>query len=401
LCKVRNKPNEHQKAAPGEDYMQFNRKGTFAIASAMLALFVLCCALRAQDSGTTQNISSTISTNFIHDTGQSLDLPDPFQPGSVVPHWRSGVLIQPGGGFPDSSFTLYDRTGNQRKLEVTIPGSEVVSIHDVDLDKAGNIYLSGAADDSDGRHVFFIARISKADGKTTVVRTGIYSASHICVNSEGNIWTLGRRLDQTSANPAYPTLRLYSFEKGRLQGYLPNTSVIFRNKDGHYRTPFGPGIQFNETIQGISPQIAFCTDSTVEVYSPETDEWIHLDVATGNLDRWKIDSSAIASKGIQRSYGFAYLPAKSVTEGSGTAYLVTAASASPRRSLFVLRLIGDRLSWQDVSVQAGMNQPARISHIYGSDGQSLVHEARGDRLMHWSRPEPNELDKVKDSATPQ
>jgi len=381
--------------------MQFTRKGTIAIASAMLALFVLSCALRAQDSAATQSIPSPASANFIHDTGQSLELLDPFQPGKVVPHWRSGVLIQPEGGFPNSNFTLYDRVGNQRDVEVTIPGAEVAGIHDVDLDGAGNIYLSGAADDSDGRHVFFIARIAKADGKTTVVRTGTYAVSHLCVNPDGNVWTLGLRPDQTSANPAYHMLRLYSFDKGRLQGYLPNTSILVSSKKWHH-PPFGVGDRFNDTLQGISPQIASCTGSTVEVNSPETDEWMHLDVASGKLDRWKIDSSAITAKGTQMSYGFAYLPAKAAQEGGGTAYLVTSDYRGPNRSLFILRLLSDKLSWQDVSTQVGMDKPERIYSIYGADGQFLVHHGGGvGRSLHWSRPEPSELDKVKDSATPQ
>jgi hypothetical protein len=197
-------------------------------------------------------------------------------------------------------------------------------------------------------------------------------------------------------------LRLYSFEKGRLQGYLPNTSVTFRNKDGHSRTPFGFGNRFTDTLESISPQIASCTGSAVEVYSPETDEWMHLDVPSGKLDRWKIDSSAIASKGTQKSYGFAYLPAKTAQEGGGTAYLVTANYGGRNRSLFILRLLGDKLSWQDVSVRAGMDNPGRISSIYGSDGQFLVHHGGGlVGNLYWSRPEPSELDKGKDSATPQ
>jgi hypothetical protein len=381
--------------------MQFNRKGTFAIASAILALFAFGSALHAQNSAATQSIPSPASTNFIHDTGQYLDLSDLFQMNMVVPYWRSGVLIQLEGGFPNSDFALYDRAGNKRDVEVTIPGAEVVFIGDIDLDSAGNIYLSGAADDSDGRHVFFLARIAKADGKTTVVRTGIYSASHICVNPDGNVWTLGKRPDQTSANPAYPMLRLYSFDKGRLQGYLPNTSVMILDKNGHYRNLFGTGISLNDTLQRILPQITSCTESAVEVYSPETSEWMHLDVASGKLDRWKIDSSAIISKGTQLSYGFAYLPPKTAQEGGGTAYLVTSDYRGPRRSLFILRLLGDKLSWQEASAQISIDPPKRVSSIYGADGQFLVHDGGPGSHLHWLRPEPSELDKVKDSSTPQ
>jgi hypothetical protein len=380
--------------------MQFNRFSTFAIAAVILALFISPSIFHAQDSVATRSITSSLSANFIHDTGQYLDLPDPFQPGNVVPHWRSGVLIQPEGGFPNSNFTLYDRVGNKRDVEVTIPGAEVVGILDVDLDSAGNIYLSGAADDSDGRHVFFIARIAKADGKTTVVRTGIYAASHICVNPDGNVWTLGHRPDQTSANPAYTMLRLYSFDKGRLQGYLPNTSISVSSKKWHH-SPFGVGNLFTDTLQNISPQITSCTGGTVEVHSPETDEWIHLDVAFGKLDRWKIDSSAITSKGTQMSYGFAYLPPKTAQEGGGTAYLVTSDYRGPNRYFFILRLLSDKLSWQEVSAQISIDPPKRVSSIYGADGQFLVHDGGPGSHLRWLRPEPSELDKVKDSSAPQ
>jgi hypothetical protein len=258
--------------------------------------------------------------------------------------------------------------------------------------------------DADGRDVHLIARIDKATGKVVVVRTGIYAVSHLCVNPDGDVWTLGHRIHQSSTDPAYPMLRLYSFEKGRLQGYLPNNSVPHGNKTGFF-TPFGSisGFRTQDAIRHLPPQIASCTRSAVEVFSPETEEWMHLDVAAGRLDRWKIDSGAISASGANDSDGFAYLPPRSQQDGDGTAYLLASIknhNVPQKSALFILRLRGEKRSWQDVSAQSGLDTLEGMTRIWGSDGQTLVHHAR-DRQLHWSQPNLDEVEKVKDNAVSQ
>ncbi|MGD0546759.1 MAG: hypothetical protein ABR991_02890 [Terracidiphilus sp.] len=138
---VRISPNDIE-AAQGEKIMPHNRIREFAIAGAMLASLVSVGALRAQDSAAPNNTSAQASKSFIHDTGRSLDLSDPFQPGKIVPRWRSGALIQDLGPH-GTSFTLYDPSGNDRDVDVKIPGADVEYVTDVDLDGAGNIFVAG------------------------------------------------------------------------------------------------------------------------------------------------------------------------------------------------------------------------------------------------------------------
>ncbi|MGD0445278.1 MAG: hypothetical protein ABSA39_15185 [Edaphobacter sp.] len=234
----------------------------------------------------------------------------------------------------------------------------------------GTLVITAGAALANGAYENFLVHADQNGKVLSLLRTGTYSAQHLCVTPDNAIWTFGHDEQSDEAgNFSYDMLRNYSLNSGLVQSAVKRST--FTRHTFAYQT-----VNFHMA----------CSATRVGVYAG-TNEWIQYTPATGRLGRWKVDTSTFPRNFML--VGFAYLPM-----GAGHVYATVQGRTQDGRdanpgTLFELAYsqADDKLHWEPV---AGTIPPAgkeygTIAQLYGSDDNKLVYDGPM-RQLRWAQP---------------
>lgn len=250
-----------------------------------LIIAALCCAafLLAVDTPfLAQDEKAQPTPGKISGSLKTVSYTQAMYSGGLVPDWDRGYVIQYEARtnyHPDSSIVLvYDADGN-RVREVTIwpTGATSVRIRRTAATHEGAILAAGWAVVQDGSVQHYLVKTDLAGNTVQTLFTGSYYPEEICEASDGTIWSMGETSSRDVGHVENTdVLRHYSFEKGLLQSFLPQSSV-----EGLYRHSTRPW--FNAFANYVR-----CGKNKVSVYLKFTNEYVEVDMSSLELTRWKL-----------------------------------------------------------------------------------------------------------------
>jgi hypothetical protein len=299
----------------------------------------------------------------------------PFSSGRAVPQWDKGYLLSLNFEITDPTqwaVRWYGANGIPAgEATLWIPGSVRILLNGAAMTGQGEVVVAGVAEHVDGARAFFLAITDRAGGLKKVLRTNPYHVSQLCAAPDGTVWTFG----VASPGPGEvasdaPTLRQHDFEKGELTALLPRST---------FQTRLNPS-----ATRGVGNSVAFaCGADRVAIYSEVAGEFIEVMYSTLAVSRWRIErhpNDAVLSG------------TRLAVTSSGDVYAVLREAGLQKdgsRGLFGLqrRPAGGTVHWSPVLGEGNdPGQEARISNIFGVDGDSLVFQRAFDRpAVQWAR----------------
>src|ERR1051326_1764732 len=198
-------------------------------------------------------------------------------PGMSRPVLSRGYLLQ----FRDKTaertlpnVVVYDAAG-KLYLQATVwsEGATKMAIRGAAMSPDGKVVVSAAAvRGADKQPVRYLAKLDKAGKVTDTIDTADYLTTNLCVQDNGDIWTIGfslRELDDPSAT----VLRDWKFNKGLLHALLPRSSMEHGLLSAWRRA---------------SQSYLACNAQLIGIYSNNS-QWIEVNPQTLKVTQWKIE----------------------------------------------------------------------------------------------------------------
>lgn len=280
--------------------------------------------------------------------------PEAFYAHAIMPDWDRGYVINHEielNSSPSAAMVvMYDANGNRvREGRIWPKGAGDVRIRRTAATQDGAILAGGGAIMQDGSLSGFIAKTDLAGNTVQSLATGVFRPEQLCEAADGTIWSLGRGVGPDGMDlPDAEVVRHYSFERGLLHSFLPETTVrAVLNSFEPWFAPWGSFLR--------------CGKERVSIYLGFTDEYAEIDNSSFALTRWKLDPSVAQQR---KASGLA------VTD-DGKVY----ASFSPHNAYGVSGPLGLTSLYQ-VKAEPG-NPVARLLPI----GGSVDAYGTGDRMV--------------------
>jgi hypothetical protein len=271
-------------------------------------------------------------------------------------------------------------TAQERQVSISWPSANPVTLLDATvLAGSSNILVAGTSTASTNAAAQnFVATIGPSGNILSTINLGPYTAERVCSASDGTFWTFGQQLagEGIASGFAYDMLRNY-----RVDGTL-RRSFLSRGTLGAQILDFHPG----GSVFGRDTDYAAqsCGLESVGIFMGRpVRQWIEIDMATGNLQRWSVDALKGGSfTGLTLITKNAVFASVLMNPPPGNP------SATPKRSLAVLDIhpADGGASWTPV---ADTGSQLIFVRLLGRDGTSLVH-LRGPQtpavtpVLYWS-----------------
>lgn len=246
--------------------------------------------------------------------------------------------------------------------------ADSVSITDAAVNRAGNLVVSGGAENQAGVIANFIASIGSDGRLSQVIRTTPFLPIYVCAAEDGTVWSFGIDRDEEGRGIEKSLrLRQYSLDKGQLRATLDVSTL---NSAGWTLT------------QGRYPgEISLrCNSQKVGLYNGRSGEWVEFDFAANRLKVAKVNP--LPSPKEIRITGFALTEA-----GDVFVSLHDRSSLPPRSGIFRLEFDSTGLgSWVPVKNTVGPYlHGGPIERLLGADGTDLVYTRDLDGVAYWSK----------------
>lgn len=235
-----------------------------------LLRFALTCVLVAAACAQTAQTPSDV-----------IEVPDHSGLDVAMPKWDHGYLLffrrSPTPGIPPQVWS-YDMKGAVvvPPTNVAFPDAYHADIRSQAAWPNGTIVVSAEVWDSSGQRATVLASVARGGKLLDVVRTQSFVATHLAVDSKGQVWAAGVDPDlEFTPDTDYPVLQRYDLN-------LRLASTLLRRKQftkGQSPTRFGPN--------GSSALVA--AGGHVALYTSDTREWIEFDESGGLLSRFAVD----------------------------------------------------------------------------------------------------------------
>lgn len=302
--------------------------------------------------------------------------PEVFRFSGRQPTWSHGFLAQFGDESSPGKPNV-EVFGHDGKLvsaaRIWFPEALEIRLFDASPSAAGGVIASGQADTTDGSS-FFLAKTDNSGATVSVTRTQTFTVGRVCEGSDSSVWALGRSLSKESGDGTDdPLVQQYSFEKGLLQSYLSRKQL---------------GLRSNAVGgSGLNGSFLVCGKDHIAIYLNETNEYMQIDPATQEVNRWKMDMSPLPQA---RVTGLA------VTEYGGvyaSLYEVEAESGKKTRGLFELRAESGKPTAQWIAVRGTLNSHREgetitkdtFWRLWGSEHDELIIGRQYDAEFSWVR----------------
>jgi hypothetical protein len=198
-------------------------------------------------------------------------------PGMSRPVLSRGYLLQ----FRDKTaeralpnIVVYDATG-KLYLQATVwfEGATKMAIRGAAMSPDGKVVVSAAAVRGQDRpSVRYLAKLNKAGNVTDTIDTADYLATNLCVQDNGDVWTIGFSMQELN-DPSATVLRDWKFNKGLLHALLPRSTM----ERGF----------LNSWRLGTQSYLA-CNSQIIGIYSNNS-QWIEVNSQTLKVTQWKIE----------------------------------------------------------------------------------------------------------------
>lgn len=143
-----------------------------------------------------------------------------------VPLYQSGHLFSVDGSRSSIWVEFVSNTRAETALDraIKLPDSTQVLVESVAVSFGGDIAVSAAATDREGRFVSVIAWLDTDGSPTRIVRTSPFAPSDIGFTADGSLWAVGiEKLDRSTAHPSHDTLRQYDSSGTPVRSLLPRS----------------------------------------------------------------------------------------------------------------------------------------------------------------------------------
>lgn len=334
-------------------------------------LLALSSGIKAQDD------ASNFKAGQISQSLRTVAYPEVIYGNGLVPDWDRGYVIHHEiemNSSPDAAMVvMYDSTGKRiREGRIWPRGAGEVRIRRTAATHDGAILAGGWAIMQDGSISGYIAKTDLAGNTVQSAATGAFSPEQLCEAPDGTVWILGKAGHMDGA-PVTDTevVRHYSFEKGLLHSFLPESTVqAVMNSSRPWFVPFGSFLR--------------CGKEKVSVYLDFTDEYVEINTSSFNLHRWKLDgrevqqgkASGLAITDDGRVY--ASLSARGLSGGGLTGLYQVRAEAGDLTAH--LLPVADTISL----FEKGKQQPTgTFLCLWGADGNQLAVWRVGERDVSW------------------
>jgi hypothetical protein len=244
----------------------------------MVGMLLVCSGTGLQ----AQNQPQGTAAGRISETVRTVSYPEAIYGHGILPDVDRGFVIHHEieiNQNPDTAMVkMYDATGKRiREGRVWPQGAGGVRIRRTAATKDGAILAAGGAILKDGSTPGYIAKTDLAGTTVQSLLTGSFKPEQICEAPDGTIWSLGKSVSPNDGQEHDTNvLRHFSFEKGLLHSFLPETSVSAAvGSSRPWFVPFGSFLR--------------CGKDKVSVYLEFTDEYAEVSLATLELTRWKLD----------------------------------------------------------------------------------------------------------------
>ena len=250
------------------------------------ALFAGALLLLFSAGARAQNDVSLSHGGRISQSLRIVAYPEAFYGHGIMPDWDRGYVIHHEiemNSSPNAAMVvMYDATGKRvREGRIWPKGAGDVRIRRTAATHDGGILAGGGAIMQDGSLSGFIAKTDLAGNTVQSLVTGIFKPEQLCEAPDGTVWSFGQGVGSDGMDvPDAEVVRQYSFEKGLLHSFLPETTVrAAQNSSGPWFAPFGSFLR--------------CGKERVSVYLEFSDEYIEINTSSLTLTRWKLDEGAV------------------------------------------------------------------------------------------------------------
>jgi len=280
--------------------------------------------------------------------------PEALCVGCILPEWDHGLLLEKEIHKDPSIVSMYDSTG--RKLlaaHISPPEYSDIGVHTAASTKKGGVIAAAVGNATDGNRHDFIAKTDSAGRTVQSLRTEGFAAEVLCEADDFSVWALGVDWDADEI-----VVQRYSFEKGLTARFVAVEE---------------PAENIDTGLKPWQFEIGYlhCGKDRVSVFLPRSRRYVEIDIASGNLTRWKVDiSSAIGPS----PAGFAVTDdgrtfAAFVNSGRSRLYELRAPNGSPLASL--------------VPITAANGTDAEqfaVGRLWSAEGNELIVARTGDGL---------------------
>jgi hypothetical protein len=327
-----------------------------------LALFLLFSA-----SARAQGQPPPSEADQISNTLRSAEYPEAIYPHGIMPDWDRGYVIHHEiemNHSPDAPMVvMYDAFGKRiREGRIWPQGAGSVRIRRTAATRDGAILAAGWAIMQDGSTQHYILKTDEAGSTIQSVLTGGFGAEQLCEASDGTVWSLGQSLgpDGKQQHDA-SILRHYSFERGLLHSFLPQSTVEAPvRSETPWFSPFGSYVR--------------CGKNKVSVYLNFTNEYVEVNTSSFELKRWKLDEAVVQQREASglavtedgRVYASFRASGLSGPQKIRGLYQIKAVSANPIAELLPV-------AGTITTIERGkLSPPGTLTMLWGADGNQLV-----------------------------
>jgi len=307
--------------------------------------------------------------------------------GYIAWHWSGGyfVPVQLHASARQPAVTIFDRDGIfVRDVVFWLDGADDVDLSDVASRGDGELVVSGSAifpephqdtfhSDDFGNLRFFLAEIGGEGQIAKQLSMGLYSASNICADEDGTIWTWGTEhpikerpgARERPWSSIFPTLRHYSFANGLLfdSGMQIETGNLKPNSQG--------------SSAGGSEMV--CGKDFVGVYDGHYRRWVEYDRETRSVTARPAPMIAAAKPTYREKVAGMAVTGDGEVYASIQRYSSLPNNPDAGHSIYKLdRSNPHATRWIQVKGETGS--------LFGSDGTTLVYTETGLPPLHvaWS-----------------
>lgn len=222
----------------------------------------------------------------ISDTLRSQAYPEILYDHAIMPDFDRGRMIrheiEVNYSPQQPMVAVYGADGKLvREGRVWPQGAGSVRIRRTAIARDGGILAGGGEILQNGAATGYLAKTDVQGNTIQSVETGDFKPEQICEGPDGTVWSLGKAVrNDGQSSPDTGVVRHYSFEKGLLHSFLPESTVQAAVRSSHpWFVPYGSFLR--------------CGKEKVVVYLDFTDEYAEIDTSSFELKRWKLDESAV------------------------------------------------------------------------------------------------------------
>jgi len=302
--------------------------------------------------------------------------PEAYYAHGIMPDWDRGYVIHHEielNSSPNAAMVvMYDATGKRvREGRIWPHGAGDVRIRRTAATHDGAILAGGGAIMQDGSLSGFIAKTDLAGNTIQSLATGTFKPEKLCEAPDGTVWSLGLTVTDGAVVPDAEVVRHYSFEKGLLHSFLPESTVQ---------------AVMNSSQPWFSPSESFlrCGKEKVSIYLDFTDEYAEINTNSFTLSRWKLDESVVQggkASGLAimddgRIYASFSAHGMSGPHGQTGLYQIEAEPGNPSARLFP---VTGTVNYFD----GKSRDDGTFLLLWGTDGNQLAVWRVGERDVSW------------------